>query len=177
MARTPVARRLRLGFITPVKVYETWGHAAPGRGLNETWVGFGIGKNLDDWLPLQRRCRAAPTTRSSRKWPTSPMTAAISTWEIGYFINPQWSVRALGLWQVAHGGVDVPMPPSNPLYPYHDQLAAESYTLRRDRHLVCGGAGAFAVRHLPDQYPRQERPQARPERALVGITYGFALLR
>ena len=34
---------------------------------------------------------------------------------------------SLVYWQWTHGGIDVPVPPSNPLFPYHDQLAAEEY--------------------------------------------------
>jgi hypothetical protein len=37
------------------------------------------------------------------------------------------SLRALLFGQETHGGIDVPIPQSNPLFPYHDQLAAESF--------------------------------------------------
>ncbi|MEY2920165.1 MAG: hypothetical protein RL261_1470 [Pseudomonadota bacterium] len=123
----PVALAPYVAFITPVTDYETLGHAAPGRGLNEVWVGFGIGKNLDEWLP-----RTYVQGRANYSFVEEVANVAHDRsnfdLEVGYFINPRWSVRALGFWQVAHGGVDVPMPPSNPLYPYHDQLAAESFT-------------------------------------------------
>ena len=33
------------------------------------------------------------------------------------------------LYQDSYGGIDVPIPPSNPLFPYHDQLAAEDSTI------------------------------------------------
>ena len=95
---------------------------------------------------------------------------------LGYFINPQWSVRALGLWQVAHGGVDVPMPPSNPLYPYHDQLAAESYT-----HVGIGTS--FAAAPELSLYATcltsisGRNGHKLDQSVTVGISYGFASLR
>jgi hypothetical protein len=40
---------------------------------------------------------------------------------------PQWSVRGVLFWQTTHGGIPVPIPLSDPLFPYHDQLAAERF--------------------------------------------------
>jgi hypothetical protein len=56
--------------------------------------------------------------------------------ELGYFLNPKWSVRVLGAWQRTHGGIDVPVPRTDPHYFNHDRLAAESY-------LQVGGGVAF----------------------------------
>ena len=47
--------------------------------------------------------------------------------EIGTFITPRWSVSAYGSWQWAHGGIDVPIPQIDPLFPFHDRLAADEY--------------------------------------------------
>ena len=47
----PFALAPYIAFVAPVKDYETLGHSAPGRGLNETWLGFWIGKNVSDWVP------------------------------------------------------------------------------------------------------------------------------
>ena len=69
-----------------------WVMRRPGRGLNETWVGFGIGKNLDDWLPrtyVQGRVNYAFVEE------VADVAHDRSNYdlEIGYFITPQWSVR------------------------------------------------------------------------------------
>jgi hypothetical protein len=125
--REPFALAPYVAYVTPVTGYETLGHAAPGRGLNEVWVGFAAGKSLDAWLPrtyVQGRLNYAFVERVAQvKHDRTNLD-----FELGYFLTPQWSVRGLAFWQFAHGGVDVPMPPSNPLYPYHDQLAADEHT-------------------------------------------------
>jgi hypothetical protein len=112
--------------VIPVTDYETMGHAAPGRGLYEGWIGTYIGASLDEWLPrtyVQLRLNYAFVEK----------VAGIShdrinaDAEIGYFINPALSVRLVGMWQDTDGGIGVPIPRSHPLYHYHDQLAATRY--------------------------------------------------
>jgi hypothetical protein len=96
--------------------------------------------------------------------------------EVGYFISNRWSVRALGFWQLAHGGVDVPMPPSNPLYPYHDQLAAESFT-------NVGLGAAFAASDSISIWATGltsvsgENGHKLDQGFTFGVSYGFAPLR
>ena len=103
------------------------GHSAPGRGLNETWLGFWVGKNLSDWIPntyVQGRYNYAFVEEVANvKHDHSNLD-----FEIGHFLNRQWSVRAMSFMRFAHGGVDVPMPASHPLFRHHDQLAATTYT-------------------------------------------------
>ncbi len=112
--------------VFPVTDYETMGHAAPGRGLAEAWIGTYVGASLDEWLPrtyVQLRLNYAFVER----------VAGIShdrinaDLEIGYFINPSLSVRLVGMWQDTDGGIGVPIPPSHPLYHHHDQLAASRF--------------------------------------------------
>jgi hypothetical protein len=113
-------------FVIPVTDYETMGHAAPGRGLLEGWIGTYVGASLDRWLPrtyLQTRLNYAFVEK----------VAGIKhdrinvDLEVGYFFSPAWSVRLVGMWQDTDGGISVPIPPSNPLFPHHDQLAATRY--------------------------------------------------
>ena len=122
----PIALAPYVAVVTPVADYETMGHAAPGRGLNEAWVGFGIGKNLDAWLP-RTYAQARVNYAFVEQVADIAHDRSNVDVEVGYFFTPRWSVAALGFWQFAHGGVDVPMPPTNPLFRYHDQLAAESF--------------------------------------------------
>ena len=126
LLREPFALAPYISYVTPVKNYETFGHSAPGRGLNELWLGFGIGKNLNQWLPrtyVQARYNYAFVEKvADVKHDNSNLDL-----ELGYFITRQWSVRAMSFMRFAHGGIDVPIPPSNPLFPHHDQLAASTF--------------------------------------------------
>jgi hypothetical protein len=175
LLREPFALAPYVAFVTPVTNYETLGHAAPGRGLDETWVGFGAGKSLNDWLPrtyVQGRLNYAFVERVAHvKHDRTNLDL-----ELGYFITPQWSVRGLAFWQFAHGGVDVPMPPTDPLYPYHDQLAA-------DEHTNLGlGVSYAASRNLSMYVMYQESIAGRnghkvDQGLTLGMSFGFAPLR
>lgn len=115
-----------VGAIIPTNDYVTLGHAAPGRGVNEYWLGFYTGASLNEWIP-----RTYVQARYNYAWVEK--VAGVShdrsnvDLEIGYFLNPDWSVRVLGAWQDTHGGIDVPVPITSPLFPYHDILASASF--------------------------------------------------
>lgn len=171
----PFALAPYVAFVIPVTDYPTLGHAAPGRGLNETWLGFGIGKNLSAWLP-----RTYVQGRYNYAFVQEVQDIAHDhsnvDLEIGYFVNRQWSVRALCFMRFEHGGVDVPMPLSNPLYPYHDQLAATSYT-----NLGLGASYtptdniSFYLMGL--QGVRGENGHKVDQGLTLGMSYGFSTLR
>jgi hypothetical protein len=122
----PVSLAPYFGVVVPTNDYPTFGHAAPGRGLYEAWFGFAAGKNLDAWVP-----RTYAQLRYNYAWVERIAGVAHDRsnldLELGFFVLPTWSIRLLGFWQETHGGVDVPMSPSDPLYLYHDQLADESF--------------------------------------------------
>ncbi len=122
----PVALAAAVALVEPTHKYPALGHAAPGRDLEEKWLGFFVGKNLDLWVP-----RTYVQARYSFAFvePVAGMGHDRSNvdLEVGYFVRPEWSLRGLLYWQRTHGGIDVPIPPSNPLFPYHDQLGAEGY--------------------------------------------------
>lgn len=142
MKRTPFAFAPYLAMVLPTHHYETLGHAAPGRGLHEYWLGFNIGKSFDEWLPgayVQLRYNYAVVQKvADVKHDRSNIDL-----DAGYFITPQFSVRALAFWARTHGGINVPVPLTNPLYPHHDQLAAE-------RYLNVGGGVAWAYNRRSD---------------------------
>ena len=123
----PVALAPFIGYVIPTNNnYFTKGHAAQGRGLEELLVGFGLGKNLDPWIPR---------TYAQMKYTYAFVEKVVDmnhdrdnlSVEIGTFITPRWNVAAYGWWQWAHGGIDVPIPQSDPLFPVHDILAADEY--------------------------------------------------
>jgi hypothetical protein len=175
LLEAPVAVAPYVAYVTPVTSYETLGHAAPGRGLDEVWLGVWFGKNLDAWLPrtyFQSRVNYAVVEQvAGIKHDRTNVDV-----ELGYFLSPRWSVRAMGFWQFTHGGVDVPMPPSNPLYPYHDQLAAEEFT-------NVGIGAAFSATASISLYATgitslSGRNGHKLDQGLtLGLSYGFAPLR
>ncbi len=122
----PVAFAPYVALVEPTHSYPSLGHAAPGRNLEEKWVGFFLGKSLDLWIP-----RTYVQARYSFAFvePVAGVGHDRSNLdvEVGYFPTPAWSVRGLAYWQRTHGGIDVPIPQSNPLYPHHDQLASERF--------------------------------------------------
>lgn len=110
--------------VIPLRDYETLGHAAHGRGLEELWFGFYAGKSLDAWIPrtyVQGRYNYAFVEQVAG---VAHDRSNVDL-EIGWFVTPQWSVRALFSAADTHGGIPVPVPPTHPLFAFHDQLAAE----------------------------------------------------
>ncbi len=55
LALQPVAIAPYMAYVFPTHNYETLGHAAPGRGLDETWLGVAVGKSLDRMDPAHVR--------------------------------------------------------------------------------------------------------------------------
>lgn len=175
LLREPFALAPYIAFVTPVSDYPTLGHAAPGRGLNETWLGFGIGKSLAQWIPrtyVQGRYNYAFVEEvADVKHDHSNVDL-----EIGHFINRQWSVRALCFMRFAHGGIDVPIPRSNPLYFYHDQLGATSYTnLGLGASYSPNRSVSFYVTAL--QSVKGENGHKVDQGITFGMSYGFSTLR
>ncbi len=158
----PLAFAPYVALVQPTHDYPSLGHAAPGRNLQERWIGFFVGKNLDLWIP-RTYVQARYNFAFVEKVADVGHDRSNYDLEIGYFVNPRVSLRALLFGQETHGGIDVPIPQSNPLFPYHDQLAAESflnvgtgasYELSPDAESVCA---------LRDVHQGYQRPQARPE--------------
>lgn len=122
----PVAFAPYVGAVIPTHDYVTQGHAAPGRGVDEYWLGFYAGASLDQWIP-----RTYVQTRYNYAFVEKVFGISHDRHnvdlEIGYFLNPDWSVRVLGAWQDTHGGIDIPVPVTSPLFPYHDVLASASF--------------------------------------------------
>lgn len=127
LLQEPVALAPYVAWVHPTHDYQTLGHAAPGRDLDEVWAGLGIGKSLDQWIP-----RTYVQARLTYAWVQE--VAGVShnrenvDFDLGYYVNTKVAVQALVNWQKTLGGVDVPMKRDNPLFPYHDQLAADGHT-------------------------------------------------
>ena len=122
----PVAFAPYVGAVIPTHDYTTFGHSAPGRGLDEFWLGFYSAVSLNEWIP-----RTYVQLRGNYAFVEEVQDIAHdrinATLEIGYFINQSWNVRALVSRQWTEGGIDVPVPLTSPLFPDHDRLAAEEF--------------------------------------------------
>jgi hypothetical protein len=116
-----------VALVIPTHTYETFGHAAPGRGLNEEWVGVAVGKTLDQWIPrtyVDARFTYAFVQAVQHISHDKENVEA----EVGYFFTPYLSAQGFWHWQQTLGGIPLPVPSGAPLYPYHDQLGAAGYT-------------------------------------------------
>ena len=133
----PVAFAPYVGAIIPTHDYTTFGHSAPGRGLDEIWLGFYSAVSLNEWIP-----RTYVQVRGNYAFVEQVQDIAHdrinATLEIGYFINPSWNVRALFTRQWTEGGIDVPVPVTSPLFPDHDVLAAEEF-------IAIGAGGTWII--------------------------------
>jgi hypothetical protein len=122
----PFALAPFVAYVTPVSDYHTRGHAAQGRGVDEVIVGFGAGKSLDPWLrrtyAQMRYSYGFVEELQGLKHDRSNLNV-----ELGTFLTSRWNVSLYGAWQWAHGGIDVPVPPSNPYFLNHDALAADEF--------------------------------------------------
>lgn len=130
LALEPFAITPYVAYVQPTHTYYTFGHAAPGRDLQETWLGMSVGKTLDQWIP-----RTFVEARFTYAWVQAVQHISHDREnldaDIGYFITPYLSVEGLWRWQQTLGGVQLTACPKctlGDLYPYHDQLGAAAYT-------------------------------------------------
>jgi hypothetical protein len=166
----PVGLAPYAGLVIPTHDYETFGHSAPGRGLNELWLGFFAGTSLHEWIP-----RTYVQLRGNYAFVEEVADVAHdrtnATLELGFFVNRSISVRALVSSQWTHGGIDVPVPTTDPLFPYHDQLAAEEF-------VNIGAGGTWAINPRVSAYGMYmqavEGTNAHKldHRVSIGVSYG-----
>lgn len=164
----PFALAPYLEIVIPTTDYPTLGHATAGRGLEEQTLGFFVGKSLDQWLP-RTYLQARYAYSFVEKVAGVSHDRSNADLELGYFFNPQWSMRAIASWQNTHGGIDVPVPPSNPYYPYHDQIA-------RERYVRVGAGLAWSLNERSSSYLLYQRSVsgANGHRLNDGFTLGYS---
>lgn len=122
----PIAFAPYVGVVMPTNSYETFGHSAPGRSLEEYWIGFYTARALHEWIPrtyVQLRGNYALVEKVAD---VSHNRTNVGL-EIGYFLNESLSARLLASRQWTHGGVHIPLPLTDPLFPYHDRLAEDEF--------------------------------------------------
>ena len=166
----PFALAPFVAYVTPISDYYYRGHAAQGRNVYETLIGFSAGKSLDPWL---RRTYAQ--MRYSYAFVEKVLGEVHDRenigLEIGTFITPRWNVSAYGQFQWTHGGLSA-IPPSGPYFLNHDSLIQSEY-------INAGLGTGFAV--TPDMtmfmiymHGFEGRNDHRLNRGLTfGLSYGF----
>jgi hypothetical protein len=123
----PFALAPFIGYVVPTNNnYYVQGHAAQGRGLDEVLVGFGLGKSFDEWIP-RTYAQTKYTYAFVEKVAGVSHDRANLSLELGGFLTPRWSLAAYGWWQWTCGGIETPVFPDDPLFPYHDRLANDDY--------------------------------------------------
>lgn len=123
----PIAFAPYVGVSTPTQNYVSFGHAAPGRRLDEYWLGFYAATSLNEWIPrtyVQTRVNYA-FVEEVQDIGHDRTNASL---EFGYYLNESVSARLMLTRQWTHGGINVPVPLISPLFPDHDRLAAEELT-------------------------------------------------
>lgn len=130
----------------PSHFYEHLSHSAAGRRLKEYSAGVLLGRRLDPLLPdayAHARYSFTVPERVLGIW----HNYSNADLELGYFVTPALAVRALGSWQVGHGGFRIPLdaPLGSANFLHHDQLANE-------RHFNLGAGASFAVSGSLDVY-------------------------
>lgn len=168
----PFAVAPYVGLVIPTNSYPTLGHAAPGRGLEEYWFGLYAGQSLNDWIPrtyVQGRYNYAIVEKVAG----ITHNRSNADLEIGYFVNPYWSISLLGAWQETHGGINAPVPLTSPLFPFHDILVNEGY-------LRVGGGTSWAINDRWSAFGfyttalQGKNGHKVDHRVSVGVSYGFA---
>jgi len=163
-----------VGAVIPTHDYTTFGHSAPGRGLDEVWVGTYAAISLNEWIP-----RTYVQVRGNYSFVEK--VAGIShdrinaTLEIGYFFNPSWNVRVIGSEQWTDGGINVPVLPTDPLYPVlfpvHDVLADEEF-------INVGGGATWVINERMSVYGlymqaiEGSNAHKVDHRMIIGFSYG-----
>jgi hypothetical protein len=122
----PFALAPYVAYVIPLSSYYTRGHAAQGRHLEELILGFSAGKSLDPWVP-----RSYAQLRFSYAFVEELQDVSHDrtnvNLELGTFITSRWNVSLYGAWQWTQGGIEVPVPPTNPYFLHHDQLSEDEF--------------------------------------------------
>jgi hypothetical protein len=115
--------------VIPSHSYPTLTHAAPGKGLNEYWVGTSAGSRLDRILPGSYvEMTYAYVFVDKVEGLDINLDRSQLSMELGYFLTPSLSARFLANGHYTHGGVVFRTPSNLPpdLYAHHDQIGKTS---------------------------------------------------
>ena len=150
-----------VGAVIPTHDYTTFGHSAPGRGLNEYWVGAYAAMSLHEWIP-----RTYVQLRGNYAFVEEVLDIAHdrinAVLEIGYFPTPAWNVRVMVSEQWTDGGINVPVPLDDPQVSAPRPAGGGGIRGRRRRHDLDRQRARQRIRLLHAGDRGHERPQGRP---------------
>lgn len=114
--------------VMPLRDYETLGHSAAGRGLNEYSAGFEIGHNAVAISPSLFVSGGYAYSYVERITDLS-VDRSNADFQVAYFVTPRLSLRGSGMWQETHGGLDAPLSPEHAREHghHHDALLGANY--------------------------------------------------
>jgi len=164
-----------VGAVIPTHDYTTYGHSAPGRGLNEYWVGTYAAMSLNEWIP-----RTYVQLRGNYAFVEEVVDVAHdrinAVLEIGYFPTPAWNVRVIYSQQWTNGGINVPvnqdLPNYEELVEHHDQLVAEEF-------IAVGGGATWVINERVSVYAfymqhiEGSNAHKVDHRVSTGVSYGL----
>jgi hypothetical protein len=138
--------------VLPSHDYTYFAHSAFSKGLREYQLGFNVGRRLQPFLPDAVVHLRYGFTFAEKVLGVSHNRSNMSL-EAGYFVTPSLTLKGIGLYTRAHGGIDLPAPGSQAArdlqqsryWPHHDQLA-------RNNDISLGGGLSFAVTGSMDVY-------------------------
>jgi len=130
--------------VIPTHRYETFGHSAPGKYLREYRVGTNVGRLLNPILP-RAYFDLRYTYSFVQKLAGMNLDRNNIDLEVGYFLKPSISVRAIGGVQKTVGGLEALVRPDSPFFNIHDRA-------ERGHSSRIGGGATFSVRRNLDLY-------------------------
>lgn len=124
----PVVVSPTVSWTQPSRDYETLGHAAAGRGLEELELGVSIGGELVIVPGLFFGSRGAYTF-VERVDPEISVDRVNAELEAGYAVGPRLFMRVFGAWQNTRDGLTLPLTPHDREHHFqeHDQLLKAKY--------------------------------------------------
>lgn len=118
-----------LAAVIPTRDYETLGHASAGRGLNEYAAGFEVGHNLAAISPDLFVSGSYTYSYVERIDHDVTVDRSNADLQLAYFVTSRLSLRAAGIWQKTHGGLDFPFSIADAAEHghHHDQLLRANF--------------------------------------------------
>lgn len=124
--------------VMPTHHYETRGHTAVGRDVNELQMGVNVGRDLGNFIP-RTYVEARYSYAIAQHVEHFSLNRSNADWEFGYFYTPRLSLRFTGAWQHSYGGIRIPLDSNIPDYhELHDRAAKSNY-------IRFGGGVSFSV--------------------------------
>lgn len=125
----------------PTHNYSTLGHATAGRGLTEYAVGVESGHEAAWLAPGIFLGAGYGYTFVEKVHDDISVNRSNADLRLTYYLSPRWSVSAASHWQRTHGGLDLPLSPTDT----HDHSQHHDQMLRADYWRASAGLG-YAIR-------------------------------